>query len=143
MLAISEGYKAAGGISLDTLPLVSSGNCYHLNRNFNPDTAHYGYNFLDPKDGYVYTSGSFRFFGNGNPYSHLTVEEARALSPDMYTDVRKVDMQPDYAFIDLNPKGKDITKIIRYWLKQNDSSVYLIGQWGVEHMLYCHFQKNQ
>lgn len=130
---IEAGFNGAETITRSDLPLLASGECYHLNENYRPETTHYGVAFLDEKDGNTYMAGSFGFFFPENPYKGWTVDSARQ-TPNLYTENHRVELTDKFAFSDMNP-GK--TPIWWYWVKKSGDKVYLMGHWGVFHRLLC------
>lgn len=141
MSSIAAEFMSASGIQQPELPYVASGECYHHTSMYNPDTVHYGYTLLDQNDGATYMGGTFAFFYSENPYAEYTVEKARELLPERFTDDHRLEMQPDYSFVDMN--AVDPTVPWKYWLKQSGQNLLVIGQWGTKHRLFCRFQKNQ
>lgn len=140
MRAIAGEYIAAGGLKLETLPQVASGECYHLSPDYKPDTRHFGYALLDPHEGAFYMDGSFGFYFPENPYARLTVAQAREKSPNLYADHKRLELGSDYAFANMNPK--DPRQPILYWLKQNGDTTLLVGQWGPWRRFFCRFGAN-
>jgi hypothetical protein len=140
MAGISEEYRAAGGIGLNQLPILASGECFHSSPNHDPERRQFGYLLLDSFDGVAYQSGTFSFFEAGNTYEKLTMEEARKLQPSRFAEHRLMDLQPDYAFTDMNKA--DPTMPWKYWLKQTAEKFYVSGQWGPKHRFLCRFQKH-
>jgi hypothetical protein len=140
MLAIAEEFKAAEGIDLALVPYVSSGECYHLAWNLNPDTVHYGYVLIDTKDNNFYMGGNFAFFYASNPYTQLTVADARTANPNLYEPNHKLLMERFYSYVNMNEV--DPTNPWKYWLKAKGESLLLIAQWGNSQRVFCKMQKN-
>ncbi len=140
MLAISSEYQAAEGIDVAQVPYVSSGECYHLAWNLNPNTTHYGYVLIDQKENDFYMGGLFGFFHASNPYSTITVEEARSKNPKLYDANHKLLMERFYSYVDMNEQ--DPTTPWKYWLKAKGETLYVIAQWGRDQRVFCKMQKN-
>lgn len=140
MANIAEEFGAGGAPTPATLPLVASGECYHLAPWYNGETTHYGYLFLDQKDGNVFMSGSFGFFYPENPYGQISVDEARTRAPGMYDAGKELELGADYAFVDWNKQ--DPTQPWRYWVKQSGSRLLLVSDWGNRQRVFCRLEKN-
>lgn len=131
---IAAGFTAAGAVEAASLPLLASGECYHLSWEYDASTTHYGMILLDPKDGQVFMGGRFGFFFPENPYKDFDLERARAESTNLYTDNHRVELTEKFAFSDMNP-GQ--TPIWWYWLKRAGDKIYVMGHWGASHRLLC------
>lgn len=140
MLAISAEYQTAEGIDISQVPYVSSGECYHLSYNLNPNTTHYGYVLIDQKDDSFYMGGQFGFFYASNPYSTITVEEARSKNSKLYDPNHKLLMERFYSFVNMNEQ--DPTTPWKYWLKAKGDSLFVIAQWSKDQRVFCKMQKN-
>lgn len=140
MRGILEEFQQAGTIDTQNLPVVFSGDCYHLSRQYNPNHAHHGFTLLETKDGQFFMGGLFSFFAKENPYSTLTIEEAREKSPRRFDDAHRLTVTPELAYADMNREHPETPW--KYWLKQNGDNLLLLAQWGIHQQVYCRFPKN-
>lgn len=140
VLEIAQGFETGSAITTADLPLLGSGECHHLNDNYDVNTVHYGAIFLDPKDGQVYMGGAFSFFAPENPYKDWTPEKVRRENTNLYAENHRVELTDGFAFSDMNP-GK--TPIWFYWIKQKGPKIYLMGHWGVWHRVLCELEKHE
>jgi len=134
LLEISAGFSAAGGIEASALPLLASGECYHMSESYDANTTHYGTFLLDQKDGQAYLGGSFAFFYSENPYRNWDLAKARAENSNLYADNHRAELTPEFAFADMNP-GQ--STLLLYWLKRTGKKIFVMGQWDVFHRLLC------
>jgi len=134
LLEIEAGFNGAGPIEVTALPVLASGECYHLSWEYDAATTHYGMVLLDPKDGEVFMGGRFGFFFPENPYKDWSLEQARAENPAMYESNHRVELTDNFAFSDMNP-GK--IPIWFYWLKRAGNKIFVMGHWGASHRLLC------
>ena len=134
MQSIADAFVAGTTIEAATLPLLASGECYHLANYYNPETTHHGVVLLDPHEGNVYMGGLFSFFTPENPYKDWTLEKARAQSTNLYADNHKVELTSKFAFSDMNANGSELRL---YWLKRDATHLYVIGQWSTQQRMYC------
>jgi hypothetical protein len=140
MQSILADYQAAGQIDTAHLPAIFSGECYHLTQEYYPDQTHYGFTLLEQKDGEFYMGGVFAFFYKENPYRSLTVDQARDLTPRRFDNHHHLSFGENFAYADMNPE--DPSMPWRFWLKQKENNILLLGQWGKAHFLYCRFPQN-
>lgn len=140
MSAIAEEYKAAGALDL-SVPHLSSGDCHHANWNFDGEVTHFGYALLDFLGEQVFMGGEFGFFQKENPYTSLTLAEARLANPRLFEKNHRAEVAADHLYVDMNPGVPE--NPWRYWLRQKGETVLLIGQWGLDHRLFCRFQKHR
>jgi hypothetical protein len=140
MREIATGFAAAGGIEQASLPLLASGECYHLDQFLSPETTHHGVTLLDLKDGQAYMGGSYGFFHPENPYKNWDLAKARESSSNLYADNHRVELAPELAFADMNPGGKDIWQ---YWVKRSGQKLFVMGHWGVFHRILCELNLHQ
>lgn len=139
MKAIAANFKAGTGFREGELPYLASGACYHSAYYYNPNIMHFGVAFMDLHEGDVYMGGSFGFFYKENPYKSMTIEEARQI-PRLYDPNHKMSFGFDYAFADMNPGGEEPWL---YWVKQDNGRLYLIGQWGFSHRVFCEMVRHE
>lgn len=137
MKEIAEGFKNGVGFQLTEMPFLASGECYHAAPNFSPDHQHWGYAFLDAKDGAAYMGGEFGFFQPENPYKSVTIEQARK-AENLYQPNHKATLYDNYAYFDMNPGGEDMWL---YFINHQGNRLYLIGQWGKYHRMFCELQQ--
>lgn len=140
MRQVVEEFQAARTIDTENLPAVFSGECFHLNRQYNPNHPHHGFTLLDTKDGRFYMGGIFSFFAKENPYRELSVEEAREKTPRRFDDNHRLVLTEEFAYADMNPD--DPTTPWKYWLKQSGKNLLLIAQWSIHQQVYCRFSQN-
>jgi hypothetical protein len=134
--ALAEAFNQAGPLRGDIY--LGSGECYHLSPDYNSTVTHYGFGLIDRAGDGLFFDGSFGFFFPQNPYADLTLETARARAVHRFEPNHRLEIHPDYAFVDMNPGGQEI---YRYWLRQAGQSVYLEGAWGTSHALFCQFER--
>lgn len=138
---ISEEFMQADGIKEESLPVIFSGSCYHLTPSLNPNIEHFGVVLLDNHEGTNYTGGEYGFFYKENPYRDLDVQKARKTFNDTYTDRHRIKLHENYAYSDMNP-GATGPEIVKYWMRQKNNFLYVVGQWGGSHTIVCRMEKN-
>jgi hypothetical protein len=134
MEQIAAGFEAAHGISESASPLLASGECFHLTEELSPTVTHYGVTLLDPHEGATYMGGIFSFFAPSNPYAKFTPEDVRKESTELYFPKHRIEFTPNFVYANMNPGGDTMWL---YWLKRDREHLYVIGQWGTGHRVYC------
>lgn len=124
---------------VEELPLVASGECFHLASYLNPDTIHFGVMLIDRNDSGLRMGGSFGFFYPENPYKDLTLEQAR----DRFLNDggHQVEIFPDYLFANLYPNNPP-EKQWKYWYRKSKDSYFVKTDWGTDHTVICEMKKN-
>ncbi len=126
MKNISAGYNT-GTIDFTSKELAAySGECVHLNPDYDPEHIHHGAFVFKTKDQQTVTNGVFSFFSETDPYAKLTsVELANRLGDDgSYVPVQVVaNTHLEIAFVTAESD-------IRYWFRSTPGKdkLFLIGR---------------
>lgn len=124
-------------LKLGTKPAVTGsevlyqGSCYMVSAMYAPDHAHHGYIYLRQQSNGVGFYGQFSFFEPENPYSKMTLEQARQEYPDDSKYI--LEERAREWFIDI-----DSQRMWRYFIRQVAPGKWiLIGHWGLNDSLIC------
>ncbi|NQZ02173.1 MAG: hypothetical protein HRT45_16060 [Bdellovibrionales bacterium] len=139
--SILEGFESADPLNLELESTVYSGDCVWEGYGHSPKRVHHGVAFLEIKNEIVYYGGRFAFFNSANPYRDWTPELAREELPGLYEERRILTHFDDYSFIDFS--GDEADQIVRYWFRQLESDLYILGQWGRGNRVLCELNANQ
>lgn len=134
---IEAGFQGGQGISRESLPLVASGECFHLSDQYSPHVAHHGIVLLEEVAGETRMGARFGQFFPENPYRHWGLETARKELPAKYS----LELTAEFAFSDMNPGQSPLWL---YWVKRAASGkIYVFGYWGVFHRVLCELSANE
>lgn len=140
MAEIGARFESGHGIAGSSLPLLASGECFHLSENDDPNVIQYGVILLDAHGDKFFMDGAFAFFHTENPYRNWDLAAARTQLNNIYQNNHQLFLESDFAFADMNPQGETIW---RYWLKQANEQIFLMGQWGSSHRVLCELIKHK
>ncbi|MCB0412224.1 MAG: hypothetical protein KDD22_06840 [Bdellovibrionales bacterium] len=134
-------FNAARFDSVGEEPVLYSGQCFHLGGGYNKDYAHHGVFYFSQvvtdSVSSTHASGSFMFFGNG--YDNMTLEEAQESFKKHANSNHRLMALEQSATLDFSVDDE----IVRYWFRHSEdrTQVYLLGQWGLDHHLFCQLNK--
>ncbi|MBC7741394.1 MAG: hypothetical protein H7061_04300 [Bdellovibrionaceae bacterium] len=147
MKDISQHYKA-GQINFIKQPLRSySGNCFHLNPDYDAEHTHHGAFAFKTQGETTTTNGVFSFFSETDPYQNMSAAElANYLGDDKtYAPLRavEIDGEPHFELSFLTVENS-----IRYWFRSSPDfqRLFLIGQNAGVHyasLVFCEFNLHQ
>lgn len=141
MLNIYKAFQSGNALPKIQDPLLASGECYHNGYGYDPMVRQWGISLIDINGNDLFTDGSFGFFFRENPYANWDLANARAQSPNLFANNHKIYLTENYGYADMNPSGSG-ESIVRYWYKQKDNILYLLGQWGRSHFITCKLLKH-
>lgn len=145
MRAVVADYEASPAFwSLDELPQVASGSCHHIHANLDPLHEHHGLFLFDVVGGQPGFNGVFSFFAPKNPYTGISVDQARHRlygNGDPRITPLLLEAQQGKGFI-LSQTAK-----FYYWFRINPGTreLYQLSLWafnegGVTQRAFCRFQ---
>jgi hypothetical protein len=123
-----------------TEPAVFSGECYHLSPSYKNTDAHHAVFFLSDVSGATHASGRFSFFAKSNPYEKWEAGSAEVNFPKHQEATRALRPLVRSWFLD----HSSVDTVMRYWFRHSadGATMYLTGQWGLNHLLFCELNKH-
>ena len=130
---IWSAFERAAFSEVAQRPALYKGSCFHLNQNYDSSHPHHGLFYISEVGGRLHASGLFKFFGQG--YGNVELEDAETLFPNHGDPKREMKRLETSRLIDYSSQDTPW----RYWLRHSTdmTSVYLVGQWGFFHLLFC------
>jgi hypothetical protein len=133
--AITRSYFSGSMPRAEVDEMLFVGSCYFLNQNYDPAHEHYGYVYLQRKNGRYMFDATFSFYYQTNPYEDMTIEQARARAP---ADTKQWIVEANNhwrADLEVDPPWQ-------HFLRQNSSgSIDMIGLWGIDAAMTCRLRK--
>ncbi len=142
-LKIWDEFQNAKFDDQQTEERLYSGECFHSVKELNKDHPHHAVFYFsrvpEPKvDFPLHASGSFQFFGKG--YSEMTLEQAQQRF-HRHTEPTRQLIALSLSYLSDFSVEEDI---VRYWFRHSTDgqSLYLFGQWGHFHRIFCDLKRH-
>lgn len=142
MLGILSDYQSGTANFLAEPMSGYSGECYHLNFQYDPSTTHHGAFVFEANAGKFMTVGAFSFFAGKDPYAPLTVPE---LKNHLLTLGQPSPLSSTSDPVTLIFDYSDSQ--IRYWFRsiENGNQLLVIGQEAQllkQNRIFCRMKKH-
>ena len=138
---IWDRFQASSRLDYERMPGVYSGDCFHNSPMLEGDRVHYAVALIDSAGDRLFFDGRFSFFTDGNPYVHLSVDDARRRFDELFDSGHELEVHNSFAVAVFDDRF--IPR--RYWFRQdpNDDRMMLVGYFGALHTVLCDLRRNQ
>lgn len=137
---IWDHFQTASGLDHERTPGVYSGGCFHNTPMLDGEREHYAVALIESAGDRLFFDGRFSFFTDGNPYSHLNMEDARERFNQLFLPGHELEVNSSFAVAVF--EDRFIPR--RYWFRQgsDDSRMVLVGYFGALHTILCELTRN-
>lgn len=128
------------GLDYERTPGLYSGVCFHKSPGLDGNRVHYGGILIDSAKDRLFFDGRFSFYTESNPYTHLSIANARKRFDKLFHPTHELEISRTFAFADL--RDKLVSR--RYWFRQDrtNDGLVLVGYFGPLHTILCELERN-
>jgi hypothetical protein len=135
---IWSSFEQSNFTATEMEPSLFSGGCYHLTSMFRNTDKHHGVFYISEVEGKLHASGRFQFYGEG--YDGMKLADVEREFPDHALANRELLVMERSRHLDYSSQDTPVL----YWFRHSDDKekIYLIGQWGFSHTMFCELIKH-
>ena len=133
-LDILKNYFAAKTPVLIGEESLYAGSCFMVSASYDKDHEHHAYLYFRKNADRLDFFGMFSFFAEENPYSNMTIQDARQLNPKASEYQVKISQMQWRVDTNVEPPWQ-------YFMRESDAKLYIVGFWGYNDSITCELDK--